>query len=170
MRKILISLLILISCQNMTETERLKKTSDSLDRAIKISEMVDSMTKNGEKNAFLEDALKAANAPVKILNAKIVKREYSDYRNIRVSYKNISGKIISAIRFSWYGETAFGEPAEMGNVAADGIGGGFTETELSPNEDNTSEWDILSRNAKKVVKVWITEVAYKDGTKWEIPK
>ena len=44
---------------------------------------------------------------------------------------SLTGKTISAIRFSWNGLNAFGEPAEMAGVT-NGFGGGFTDNKLRP--------------------------------------
>jgi hypothetical protein len=107
-------------------------------------------------------------APVKVLSSRLVQREYSSYKDIRLTYKNVSGKRISAIRFRWYGKTAFNDPADMGNSFQEGFGGGFDDDPLGIGKSTTSEWSILSKNAKKVVLAWPTEVAFEDGTKWEL--
>jgi len=87
-----------------------------------------------------------------------------------LTYKNVSGKKIEAIRFRWYGEDAFGDPADMGGLFNDGTGGGFDDDPLRPGQTRTSSWDILSSRGKKVKKAWAYEVAFSDGTKWELNK
>ncbi|KIO75248.1 hypothetical protein TH53_21800 [Pedobacter lusitanus] len=108
-------------------------------------------------------------SPIKIIKATLVKKEYSNFRDIRISYKNVSNKPISAIRFMWKGIDAFGEPADMGG-AYDGFGGGFTDDVLRPGKSETREWSILSRDGKKVQLAWPTEIAFTDGTKWKLSK
>jgi len=135
----------------------------SLDKSIggmktAIKEMYDSNQK------LIEFKLK--DCPVKILSAKPVEQEYSNYKDIRLSWKNISKKTISAIRFKWKGENAFGEPADMG--VKTGEGGGFSDDKLRPGKSDYGEWSILSRDLKKVTKAWVYEVAFEDGTKWEL--
>lgn len=118
-------------------------------------------------SAVYWDTVGVSSAPVKVLKAWLYRREYSSYKDIAVQYKNVSGKKISAIRFRWYGLTAFNDPADMGTSMKEGFGGGFTDTPLRPGGSTTSEWSILSRNGKKVVMAWPTEVAFEDGTKWK---
>lgn len=89
-------------------------------------------------------------APIKVLNARFVSKEYSFYKDISLRYKNISGKVISAIRFKWYGENAFIEPAEMGGLK-EGWGGGFTDDALRPGGVDNGTWSILSKDGKKIL-------------------
>lgn len=106
-------------------------------------------------------------APIKILSAKFVEKEYSNYKDIALKYKNTSNKIVTAIRFKWYGENAFSEPADMGGLR-NGWGGGFTDDALKPGSTKYSEWSILSRDGKKVLIAYPFEVVFKDGTHWKL--
>ncbi|HUC79780.1 MAG TPA: hypothetical protein VMR70_02655 [Flavisolibacter sp.] len=106
-------------------------------------------------------------APVKVLSAKFVTKEYSNYKDISLRYKNVSNKVITAIRFKWYGENAFNEPADMGALR-EGWGGGFTDDALRPGATDYGVWSILSRDGKKVLIAYPYEVFFKDGTKWEL--
>ncbi len=83
----------------------------------------------------------------------------------QVPYKNASKKRIVGIKFAWEGVNAFNEKADMGS-ALKGYGGGFSDDELGPGRTESSKWGILSRDAKKITSVWVTEVAFSDGTKW----
>lgn len=138
---------------------------DSLERARK----VDSLVKQTMKNAMF-DTVGLSLAPVKVLKSWFTQESYSSYKDIALTYKNVSAKKITAIRFRWYGETAFGDPADMGTSLQEGFGGGFMDDIVSPGRTRTSEWSILSRNGKKVILAWPTEVMFADGTKWEIGK
>jgi hypothetical protein len=109
----------------------------------------------------------SSNDPVQVIKAVFFEEEYSSYKSMKVTYRNISGKKISAIKFKWTGENAFGEPADMGS-SLDGIGAGFTDDVLGIAKTRTSEWSILSRDGKKVTKAWAYEVVFADGTKWHI--
>lgn len=104
-------------------------------------------------------------APVKVLSARFVEKEYSNYKDISLKYKNVSKKRISAIRFKWYGENAFNEPADMGALN-EGWGGGFTDDILKPGATGYGTWGILSKDGKKVLIAYPYEVAFEDGTKW----
>jgi hypothetical protein len=106
-------------------------------------------------------------APVKVLTAKFVTKEYSSYKDISLRYKNINSKIISGIKFKWYGENAFNEPADMGGLL-EGWGGGFTDNALRPGSIDNGEWSILSRDGKKILIAYPYEVIFKDGTKWKL--
>jgi len=106
-------------------------------------------------------------APVKVLSAKFVSKEYSNYKDIALSYKNVSDKKISAIRFRWYGENAFNEPADMDGLR-EGWGAGFTDDGLRPGATDYGTWGILSKDGKKVLIAYPYEVAFEDGTKWEL--
>lgn len=106
-------------------------------------------------------------APVKVLSAKFVEEEYSNYKNVRLSFKNTSNKKISAIRFKWYGENAFNEPADMTGIV-DGWGGGFTDDGLRAGATDYATWNVYSKDGKKILIAYPYEVAFDDGTKWEL--
>src|SRR5690349_1700395 len=91
---------------------------DSLTRA----EKVDSMIRRTYYNALF-DTVGLYTAPVIVTSSKIVRDEYSAFRKIRLSYKNVSGKTVSGVRFRWYGVDAFNDPADMGG-AVNGFGSG----------------------------------------------
>lgn len=137
------------------------------DKADRIEQIKDSLIK-GSNYDLLSDTTGLGEAPVRVTKAFVYTEEYSSYKSISVTYKNVSGKTIDAISFRWYGETAFGDPADMGQSIVDGYGGGFTETELKSGRSRTSRWSILSQNAKKNIRAWPAEVAFKDGTKWQL--
>jgi hypothetical protein len=170
----LIALSILTSChQNQTapKTELQKKMElDSFSKA-KYGESSDAhvkrMVDEGMKKALIDTA-GLYKAPVKVLSARIVRQEYSTYRNVYLKYKNISGKTISAIKFNWYGVNAFNEPADLGNPVAAGFGAGFTDDLLKPGRSEGSTWDVLSRDAKKIQLAWPIEVSFSDGTSWKL--
>jgi hypothetical protein len=109
-------------------------------------------------------------APIKVISFKVVEKEYSTYRNVFLRYKNVSKKTVTAIRFRWYGVNAFGEPADLGNSILTGFGSGFTEDIIKPNASDSGEWDVLSRDAKKILIAYAYEVAFSDGSKWKSGK
>lgn len=106
-------------------------------------------------------------APVKVLSAKFVTKEYSNYKDISLTYKNVSGKRISAIKFKWYGINAFNEPADMGGLS-EGWGSGFSDDGLRAGATDYGTWSILSKDGKKVMIAYPYEVAFENGTKWEL--
>lgn len=115
---------------------------------------------------ILTDTSGVWQAPIKILKARATQKEYSNYRDVFLSYKNISNKRIKAIRFQWYGLNAFGEPADMGVMR--GLGGGYSDDRMSPGQIQNGTWSVLSRDLDSVTLAWPTEVVYTDNTKWKL--
>ena len=160
-------LITLISCEN-SQSER--TNSDSIKGMSKdeyVKKYVDSAMKKTDENIsasiFNTDTIGMSNAPVRVKSFRVVKSEGGSYRNVYLEYKNYSGKKITAIRFKWYGENAFGEAADLNFK---GFGGGFTDTPLLAGETDDGEWNVLSRDLKKIKAAWVTEIVYADGTKW----
>lgn len=161
--------LFLFSCNNGPANPL--KDTDSLNgmtvRELK-EKYIDSMKQDISKSTLTSDTIGMSTAPVRVIKSSIVKKEYSSFRDIRLVYKNFSNKKVSAIRFQWYGVNSFGEPADMGYSGfLSGHGGGFTDDPLGPGKTDDGEWSITSRDAKKVVAAWVTEVAFADGTTWK---
>lgn len=149
-----------------------QNSNDSLFSKEREAEIRDSLKKVVDQGITqdLIDTVGLYKSPVKVLSAKLHKREYSNYRDISIKFKNVSNKTISGIKFSWYGVNAFNEPADMGNSVLEGFGGGFTDDELRPGKIHESNWGILSRDGKKVKIAWPHEVAFADGTAWKLPE
>lgn len=107
-------------------------------------------------------------APIKVLSARFTEREYSNYKDVTLKYKNVSTKKVSAIRFKWYGVNAFNEPADAGNSFIQGWGGGYDDEGLGIGNTTYSTWNILSNDGKKILIAYPYEVVFKDGSKWEL--
>ena len=158
-------LFIFFTC-NDKEKELDKEISD-FEIEMKAREMTDSIIQNATKNKYT-DSTGMKNSPVVVLKSSFVKQDYSNYKNIELKYKNVSDKTITAIRFEWYGENAFGEPADMGNSFSKGAGGGFTDETLKPNKIGYGQWSILSNDGKKIKMARAYEVAFSDGSIWKL--
>ena len=117
--------------------------------------------------ATLFDTIGLSLAPIKILKNKLIEKKYSNYKDVCLTYINVSNKTISAIKFSWYGVTALSEPAEMGNSVIKGFGKGVDDNTLRVGKSKTGTWIVSSRNAKNILLAWPTEVVFNDGTKWK---
>lgn len=159
-------LLFLFSCNNGPANP--PKETDSINgmtiREFK-EKYVDSVKAATSLSMLSSDTIGMSVAPVRVIKSRIVKKEYSNYRDIELVYKNFSEKKVTAIRFQWFGINSFNEPADMGYSSfARGYGGGFTDDPLSPGRTDDGQWSITSRDAKKVVAAWVTEVAFADGT------
>jgi hypothetical protein len=144
-----------------------KKMSILLDESKNKYKSTKVITQDIMKDILLDTAGNSR-APVKVMISRLVRKEYSNYKDISLTYKNVSGKKITAIRFKWYGEDAFGNPADMGGSFAEGFGGGFDDEGLGIGRSKTGEWGILSNRGKKIIAAWPTEVVFADGSKWEL--
>jgi hypothetical protein len=170
--KVFLSLLIslLFSCGNNGKSDTAIDDTDSID-GMTVKEWkknyVDSLTKKITRDAIF-DTVGLSLAPIKVTNAKLFREEYSSYKSINLTFKNVSSKKMDASRFAWYGENFFGEPADMGGSLTEGYGGGFTDKLIGLGRSMTLQWSILSRDGKKVILAWPTEVAFADGTKWKL--
>lgn len=174
---LIIGLMLMFGCNNANKTQsdeitQAERDSFSISKygkpaAEHIQDQVDSIMKATTNNALFDTA-GLYRAPVKVLNSKLFKKEYSNYRDIRLTYKNVSNKTIIGIKFRWKGVDAFGDPADMGSYTSDGFGGGFTDDPLRGGRTETSEWGILSKDGKKVILAWPIEVAFEDGSKWKL--
>ena len=165
---LIICVISLQFCKQKTDTStQVDKFNDSLETARK----VDSMVKETVRNAMFDTAGLSA-APVRVLKARLVKREYSSYRDIELTYQNVSSKRIEAMRFKWYGINAFKEPADMGAMSSfsAGFGSGQDDRPLNPGRKTSGQWQILSTDAKKIVLAWPYEVVFSDGSKWQTEK
>jgi hypothetical protein len=156
----LISISAFFSCQD--ETKRVYTPEEE----VKVEKLKDSLYTKIKTDIALSDTPKVDNSPVLILSAKPSQKEYSNYKDITLSWKNVNGKTITGIRFQWRGLNAFGEPADMGGML-DGMGGGFTDETLKAGRKGYGTFGILSKDLKKVVKAWASEVAFEDGSKWK---
>lgn len=171
MKKFFYIIVLLTACttankQDFSATDSINGMSEAEFKA----HFVDSIMKAAQKEAsnLYEDTIGLWKAPVKVTSARLITKEYSNYRDLQLTYKNETEKRIDAIKFQWYGENAFKEPADMGNSFAAGFGGGFSDRSLGPKGSQTSTFGIMSRDGKKVVLAWPTEVAFSDGSIWKL--
>jgi len=173
MRKLINILLLifpiwaLVSCDSEVKVDG--KTTEDLEIEQMARKSTDSIVKDIQFKANF-DTNGLYKAPVKVIKARLYTEEYSSFRDISLTFKNVSGKKIEGIRFRWYGLNVFGDPADMGASFFEGFGSGFTDDILYPNQTTSASWDINSGNAKKIVLAWPYEVVFTDGEKWEIGK
>lgn len=167
-------LLVVASCQQAPQKSEAQRKAelDSFSRA-KYGESSDTHVKRMTDEVIAKamfDTVGLYKAPVKVLSSKVVREEYSTYRSVRLKFKNISGKTVSAIKFKWYGTNAFNEPADLGNSMVEGFGGGFTDDALRAGKSTSATWSVLSRDAKKIKLAWPTEVSFADGSSWKLER
>ncbi|MBE4949956.1 hypothetical protein [Chryseobacterium culicis] len=167
----LIAFAVLLSCNKKDKPESIVSKSNTEDSIqLLANQVTDSVIKSMDiaedfKGSFSNKKL-LENSPVEVLSAEFIKKQYSNYKDVKITYKNISDKKIEGIKFEWYGENTFGEPADMG--ASNGKGSGFTDNPLSPGKTDYGVWNILSSDGKKIIGARAYEVVYSDGTKWNL--
>lgn len=175
MKKILPLLIagsLLVSCKGVPEKSAaekqasldsftMKKYGKSADEVVK-----DRMQDLQKKTLF--DTAGLYKAPIKVLKARPVDKEYSNYRDVYISFKNVSSKTVEGVKFRFYGENAFREPADLGNPTIPGFGSGFTDETLRPGKTSSGTWEVFSKDAKKIILAWPTEVSFSDGTSWKL--
>lgn len=168
MRKLLLLLILFTACQNRKSLDdKSNSFADSLKIDIKARQMADSLINLSGKERLL-DTTGISSSPVQIISSKFIEKEYSNYKNVKLVFKNISSKKIQAIKFEWYGENAFNEPANFPGSTIEGVSGGFTDDSVNPGKTKTSTWDVLSNDGKKILAARAYEVAFSDGTKWKL--
>lgn len=164
MKLILFALLALCACQ----PAQVKHTAaDSMLASDYYSQDFRDSAIHQIKKDALFDTAGISKAPVRVTKFWLKKGDYSNYKDVSFTFKNVSDKRIEAVRFRWYGLDAFGEPAELGNPMLEGFGGGFDDDAIGLNKSRTVTYGIMSRNAKKLILVWPIEIAFADGTTWK---
>jgi hypothetical protein len=167
---VVIVFILFFSCKNNpfeSKAERQARETDEFIDSMEMDRKVDSMVKETMASVYrnVADSAGSWRSPVIVKKARFVEREYSNYKDVRLTYKNVSGKRIDAIKFKWYGLDAFGEAADAGGI--NGLGGGFDDDPLSPGQTRTSTWPVLSRDGKKITSAFAYEIVFSDGTKWD---
>lgn len=164
MKKLIICFILIISIRGLMSCKN-KPEEPTYEEIAAAQERVDKHMKDA-----MFDTVGLSESPVVVTKSWLYKEEYSTFKNIAFTYKNKSDKKIDAVRFRWYGLDAFGEPAEMGTSIVEGFGTGYDDDAISPGKSRTVRFSIYSSDAKKIVLVWPYEVAFADGTKWEVKK
>ena len=155
--------LFISSCNGPSSQERKEALKQlKLDEAQKrSSDAVEKMLKNRE-----DDSLRIAAAPIKVLSYKVVKVPYTSYRNIEITFKNVSNKTINAVRFGFMGKTAFDKPANVGGF--EGKNYGNYDESIKSKQKQTITFSINSPDLKKIEYVRPYEIVYEDGEKYTL--
>jgi hypothetical protein len=132
---------------------------DSITRTQKIR---DSIKKN-----FLNNK-NENNSPIKILSSKILPNQYSNHKDIRITYKNTTKKNIKAIKLEWYCENSFEEPAHGRFFYIQGKSSEVITKLITAGKSQSQIWEDFSTDANKIVKVRAYYVMFTDGTTWEL--
>lgn len=168
MKKIIVTfiVIILLSCTNkksnkttpiIQDDNHIKNTTE-----INEKEIIDSV-----KHNFL-NTQKSKNSPVKIISFKLLKNQYSDHKDIQLTYKNTTRKNIKAIKLEWYCENVFDKPASGQFFFVKGISRGHTDIILKSQKTTSKIWEDFSTDAHTIIAARAYFVVYTDGTQWEL--
>lgn len=146
-----------------TDKEELEQRRRYLD-SLRNSHYEDSVRSRGS----LLDTFGVYKSPIKVLTTKVFTEEYANYKSIKLSWKNVSTKTVTAVRFKWYVQNPFSEPAKMLGSTVNGLGGGYSADRILPNKIDHGVWSAISPDASKVVLAWTYEVVFADGSKWKL--
>ncbi|MCD0467185.1 hypothetical protein [Flavobacterium sp. ENC] len=165
-RIIVVLIVIVLSCQKKKEKSSGYVRATLTDTAMNVYSPQSSyeMVKTKYlKNDSLSDY------PVKIISTKLFKNQYSTFKNIRLTFKNVSRKNIHAIKFQWYTENALAEPSNLRSFFNRGESSGlYTADLLKPGKTSSVIFEEFSSDAKRVIAARPYEVVFSDGTKWYI--
>ena len=87
--------------ENDKEIDSLGGLKPGMSKDQRIAEIKDSLLKAIRSEQISKDTATTKDYPVKIISAGPFQNEYSNYKGVRLTYKNVSGKRISAIKFKW---------------------------------------------------------------------
>lgn len=132
----------------------------------------DSITKTKKlrdsiKQTFLNNK-KELHSPVKIVSARLLPNQYSDHKDIRITYKNTTKKNIQAIKLEWYCENSFYEPAHGKFFYIQGKSTGIITKLVKSGTSHSQLWEDFSTDANKIIKARAYYVMFTDGTIWQL--
>lgn len=163
MRKIIVLLIFsLICCQKKS-----KSVAIGTQLPVEAIEVNTSKPSDDTIKCKYSDTCILTNAPVKIISSNLVKNEYSGFRDIHLSFKNVSKKDIQAIKFQWYTENALGEPSNLkSSFYFRGESCGLYTELLKSDRSSNVIYEEFSSDAKRIIGAQPYLVIFSDGTKW----
>ncbi|MBF4467305.1 hypothetical protein [Flavobacterium sp. LC2016-12] len=162
-------ILIATSCINKNRIDHfsMKKELNSHQVNTQIDFQSDLSPSDSIKQEFL-NTQNNIGSPIKIISSKLLKNQYSDHKDIKLVYKNVSKKKIGAIRFEWYCENAFNKPASGKFFFIKGKSEGTTHLAINSRQTRSQIWESFSTDAKTIISARAYFVAFSDGTTWKL--
>ncbi|MEP6803227.1 MAG: hypothetical protein ABI892_01800 [Flavobacterium sp.] len=163
---LLLMILILTSCTSKSNKDILKNTHKE---EYNIEENTKKKDEKGIRDSIKEnfaETSKIKNSPVKIISSKLYKNQYSDHKDIKLTYKNLTKKDIKAIKFEWYCENVFDEPSNGQYFYVKGVANGHTDILLKSGKTDSKIWEDFSTDAYQIIAARAYFVIFTDGTKW----
>lgn len=139
-------------------------------------ENASSLTYKEQKNNFSHlsekqeesDTIVSKKSPIKIISCRIQKSQYSEHKDIHITYKNVSGKTIQAIKFEWNCRNAFDKPSNGKYFFEKGRSEGNCTKPLKPGASNSKVWEDFSTDAVSITSSRAYYVVFTDGKKWKL--
>lgn len=162
MKKILLICILFLSCTNPKQKSKIYseiKNHKALDnKTQKEVKIFKDSTENKSKESFC----------VKIVKATLHKNQYSNHKDIQITFKNSGKKKIKAIKFEWFCLNRFNKPANGKYFYGGGVFKENYTNLIRPGETKTEYWENFSTDADNITKIRVYYIAYTDGTKWEL--
>ncbi|OUL61519.1 hypothetical protein B8T70_15025 [Flavobacterium sp. AJR] len=114
------------------------------------------------------DTVDREDIPVKILSAKLLKNEYSNFRDIHLVFKNISKKDVQAVKIQWFSVNSLEEPSNLRYFFVRGESCGLSVKLLKRSMVSKVTFEEFSSDANRVIKARAYEVIFSDGTVWSL--
>lgn len=123
--------------------------------------------KDSIKQTFLNNT-NEKQSPVKITASKLFYNQYTNHKDIKIAYKNISKKDIQAMKIEWYCENSFNEPAHGKFFYIQGKSSENITRLLKAGAARSQLWEDFSTDANTIIKVRAYYVLFTDGTTWTL--
>lgn len=123
---------------------------------------------NDSIKQVLLDTTNTHNSPIRIISSKIFNDPYSDHKNIKITYKNVTKKDIKGIKFEWYCLNSFEKPASGKSFFVKGKSTGIVTDYLKKGKTKSKIWEDFSTDALTIPSVRAYEVIFNDGTTWKL--
>lgn len=107
-------------------------------------------------------------SPIKILSSRLLPNQYSNHKDIKITYKNVTKKDIKAIKLEWYCENSFNQPAHGKFFYIQGKSTENVTELLRAGSSQSQVWEDFSTDANKIIKARAFYVMFTDNTTWEL--
>lgn len=111
---------------------------------------------------MLADTSESLKAPVQVISFSLEQKPNPKYKSITIKYKNKSSKNISSVRFNWVADN--GANIEGAHTL---FGEFMIETSIKSGQSITDS-PSSSIEVEKIKKLFVVQVFYEDGTRWNI--
>lgn len=164
---LMFSILLIISGCNKAKQKNIAQHKLTYSQVDLTNENHDNTIKKTVKEDFLNNK-NAKDSPVKIVSSYLSRSQYSSHKDIRLTFKNSGKKNIQAIKFEWYCENSFDEPANGRYFYGEGRSTGEIAYVVKAGKTSSKIWEDFSTDANRIIKARAYYVVFTDGTKWQL--